>query len=247
MERRITIEESVLYKEDYQMRMLARNTIEGLLPVKGRGVNETSCYDYDVSGKISLKAMYERSKIGAKDIKEFLLQFKKILKEVQKYLLNIDCILLSPDYIFYEEGKYYFCYYPVSTNNLWKEFHILTEYFVKHADYEDKECVQIAFMLHKDTMEENYSLEKLLEKCMKTKEQAVDTMKTERVEYTEEELLPVIAYDTTDHNWIAKQQRGSSIMRETDNMWTPVKRFLTKHKKMKWGEWDGLYIEEEEL
>ena len=40
---------------------------------------------------------------------------------------------------------------------------------------------------------------------------------------------------------------GSSIMRETDNLLIPVKRFLTKHKKTKWGEWDGLHIEEEEL
>lgn len=39
---------------------------------------------------------------------------------------------------------------------------------------------------------------------------------------------------------------GSSIMRETDNLWIPVKRFLNKHKT-KWGEWDGLHIEEEEL
>ncbi len=39
---------------------------------------------------------------------------------------------------------------------------------------------------------------------------------------------------------------GSSIMRETDNLWIPVKRFLTKHKKTKW-KVDGLHIEEEEL
>ena len=36
-------------------------------------------------------------------------------------------------------------------------------------------------------------------------------------------------------------------MRETDNLWMPVKRFLNKHKKSKWGDWDGLHIEEEEL
>ena len=247
MERRITIEESVIYKEDYQMRMLARNEMDGLLPVKGRGVNEVSCYDYDVSGKISMRAMYERSKIGAKDIKKFLLRFKKVVKEVQKYLLNIHCILLSPEYIFCEEEEYYFCYYPVSTSNLWEEFHTLTEYFVKQADYEDKECVRIAFLLHKETMEENYSLEKLIEKCMKTEVQVQDVKKPEKVEYTEEELLPVITYDTSEHDWIASQQMGSSIMKETDNMWAPVKRFLTKHKKIKWGEWEGLYIEEEEL
>ena len=54
-------------------------------------------------------------------------------------------------------------------------------------------------------------------------------------------------YDTKEHDWITEQEMGSSIMKETENLWTPVKRFLNKHKKPKWGDWDGLHIEEEEL
>jgi hypothetical protein len=57
MERKITLEESVIYKEDYQMRILSQNQIEGILSVKGRGMNQNSYFDYDVSGKISVKAM----------------------------------------------------------------------------------------------------------------------------------------------------------------------------------------------
>ena len=59
------------------------------------------------------------------------------LEEVQKYLLDIHCILLNPEYIFYEEEQFYFCYYPPKTSELWKDLHELTEYFVKHADYQD--------------------------------------------------------------------------------------------------------------
>lgn len=237
MERRITIEESVLYKEDYQMRMLSGNQIEGLLPVKGRGMNGNSFYDYDVSGKISIKAMYERSKIGSKDIKTFLSGLKKVVYNVEDHLLNKHRILLKPEYIFYEKGEYYFCYYPLAEDDFWRGFHLLTEYFVKKTDYEDKECVKITFLLHKETMEENYSLEKLIDECLKIEEKPV----------IEEPEIPQITYDTTDHDWIREQQLGSSILRETDNMWTPVKRFLNKRKKTKWGDWDGLYIEEEEF
>lgn len=232
MERRITIEESVLYKEDYQMRMLEGNKIEGILPVKGRGMNGSSFYDYDVSGKISVKAMYERSKINSEDIKKFLVRLKNTIQNVENHLLNKHCILLRPEYIFYENEMYYFCYYPLSADDFWQEFHVLTEYFVKHADYEDKECVRIVFLLHKETMEEYYSLDKLIDACIH-----IET----------EPQIPKIEYDTSDHDWITRQEQGSSILRETDNMWIPVKRFLTKHKKQKWGDWDGLYVEEEEL
>ena len=66
--------------------------------------------------------------------------------------------------------------------------------------------------------------------------------KEETVEEIEE-----MEYDTKEHDWITEQEMGSSIMKETENLWTPVKRFLNKHKKPKWGDWDGLHIEEEEL
>lgn len=215
MERKITIEEHVLYKEDYQMKMLKANSPEGFLKVAGRGMNGSSYYDYDVSGKISMQAMYTRAKLKAEDIRQFMYQFGNVLKETGKYLLDIHCILLEPEYIFYEEGQFFFCYYPPATQDLWEKFHVLTEYMVKVADYEEEECVRLAFLLHKGTMEE----------------------KRERTSY----------YDTEEHDWITEQEMGSSIMRETDNLWIPVKRFLNKHKKTKWGEWDGLHIEEEEL
>lgn len=244
MERKITIEEKTLYREDYQMCMLKANHLDGVLKVGGRGMNGNSYYDYDVSGKISMKAMFERSKINSEDIKIFLSNLKIVIKEVEKYLLDIHCILLKPEYIFYEEEKFYFCYYPLAQQDLWEEFHKLTEYLVKQADYQDQDCVSMVFLLHKKTMEENYSLEKLIAECLQDKpkdsgEEMYEDMKEKEDSY--------IKYDTAEHDWITEQELGSSIMRETENLWTPVKRFLTRHKKPKWGDWDGLHIEEEEL
>ena len=95
-----------------------------------------------------MRAMYERNEISAKDIKIFLECLSMALEEVQKYLLDIHCILLNPEYIFYEEEQFYFCYYPPKTSELWKDLHELTEYFVKHADYQDEESVQTIFFLH---------------------------------------------------------------------------------------------------
>lgn len=262
MERKITIEESQVYKEDYQMKMLYMNEIDGILPVKGRGLDDSSFYDYNVSGKVSMKAMYERNKISGEDLKIFLHQFLTAMREVEKYLLNIHCILLEPEYIFYAEKKFYFCYYPLEKQDIWEQFHKLTEYFVKKTDYEDKESVRITFVLHKETLEENYSLEKVIKECIKeTKKtddrpevQESDSMRYQRDMKKEEMLFmsqnPGIKtgeYDTSQYDWIHAQNQGNLIMEETDNMWTPVKKFLNRHKKSKWGDWDGLYIEEEEL
>ncbi len=250
MERKITIEEHVLYKEDYQMKMLKANSPEGFLKVAGRGMNGSSYYDYDVSGKVSMQAMYARAKMKAEDVRQFMDQLGNVLKETEKYLLDIHCILLDPEYIFYEEGRFFFCYYPPARQDIWEQFHILTEYMVKVADYEEEECIRLTFLLHKETMEDNYSLEKLITECVKREcEKKVDeTVKRTMIdELLEEKREQTSYYDTEDHDWIAEQEMGSSIMRETDNLWVPVKRFLNKHKKSKWGDWDGLHIEEEEL
>lgn len=235
MERRITIEEDCLYKDDYQIRMLQANHLEGLLPVRGRGMNGRSFYDYDVSGKISVKAMFERSEINSKDIKIFLFRLKEVIKTVEEYLLDKDCILLDPEYIFYEEENYYFCYYPIRKESLWKSFHGLTEFLVKHTDHKDKQCVEMSAFLHKETMKENYSLDKVIADCLK-----IEEPKQEK-----EKRVPI--YDTKETDWFFEEQTANSILKETDNMWFPMKRFLNKHRKQKWGEWDGLYLEDQEF
>ncbi len=257
MERTITIEEEGLYQEDYQIRMFQDNKLKGFLNVKGRGMDEKSCYDYDVSGKTSLKALFEKNEIGAGDIRVFLGNLTAAIGEAERYLLDIHHILLKPEYIYYGDERYFFCYYPPGHVNLWEEFHMLTEYFVKRADYKDQACVQMVFFLHKQTMEENYSLEKTVMECLGQEDEAGEEARKEKMEESMEYMKTGKRseceneydsdYDRREHDWIANQEMGSSIMRETDNMWTPVKRFLNRHKKPRWGDWDGLYIEEEEL
>ena len=173
MERKITIEESVPYTEDYQNKMLEENQVEGLLEMHGRGMDDKSCYDYDVSGKVSMKALYEKHTMSGEEIKILLKSILRVVKEVERYLLNVNCILMDPEYIFYTEEKYYFCYYPPKEKSLWEGFHHLSEYLVKCADYQDKECVQIVFLLHKETMKENYSLEQIIKECVKEEEESI--------------------------------------------------------------------------
>ena len=182
-----------------------------------------------------MKALYERGKIRENDLKQFLASFQTAVREAENYLLNVHRILLKPEYIFYEDDRFYFCYYPPADQDLWTEFHLLTEYLVKQADYQDKEAVRMIFLLHKGTMEENYSMDKLVRECMESEEPEEKKKKQE------------ITYDTREHDWITEQEMGSSILRETDNMWTPVRHFLNRHKKQRWGDWDGLHIEEDEL
>ena len=128
-----------------------------------------------------------------------------IVKEVERYLLNVNCILMDPEYIFYTEEKYYFCYYPPKEKSLWEGFHHLSEYLVKCADYQDKECVQIVFLLHKETMKENYSLEQIIKECVKEEEENV--LAEDKIQIWEQRKKRKEAHILTGQNMTGSQAR----------------------------------------
>lgn len=128
---------------------------------------------------------------------------------------------------------------------MWEEFHGLTEYFVKQADYQDQECIRMVFLLHKKTMDENYSLEKIVAECLQNPQEDYGVTENQdggidKVKEEEEENMQ-------ERDWITEQELGSSIFRESDTLWAPVKRLLNRRRKSRWGDWDGLHIEEEDF
>ena len=71
----------------------------------------------------------------------------------------------------------------------------------------------MVFLLHQKTMDENYSLEKLAAECIQSR-LAQDGVSESEPDMEEEEGLE--EYDRAVHDWIAEQERGSPILRETD-------------------------------
>ncbi len=100
------LEFPVLYEEDYQIKMMQANRIEGLLPVAGQGVDGKSQYFYEISGKVSLRALYEKVEMTENELKELLLQILKTVHTIQKFMLDVGRLLFDPEYIFYEDEKY---------------------------------------------------------------------------------------------------------------------------------------------
>lgn len=213
-----------LYEEDYQMKMLYSNTIPGLLSVQGQGLDEKSRYRYEITGKSSMKLLGDREKWNSFRMEEFMRQFIQTLKEVENYLLNVNCISLNPEHIFYSEGKYFFSYCPAIQKDLWTEFHQLTEYFVRETNYEDKEAVYFAYELHKSSMEENYNIEEILEKILERKEAEM-----KRVTPDVKEMSYELEEDKILDEWAGGQEIRNNVMRERTGVWGFVSRKLQKN------------------
>lgn len=275
---RLKISLSGLYTEDYQIRMLRENQIRGLLPINARGEGESTVYEYDITGMVSLRQYYKQKKITWKEMNVFLKQIQEAIEETERYLLNPNRLLMAPDYIFYEEGTCRFCYFPKGDEDIRLSFHRLMDDFVQWTDYQDIPSVKTAFYLHKETMKENYSLKRIMQELKTVKGEegengghagkpsedhtdekmpgGRDMEEAEKHPYIPEEIEnrreqlwkhQAAEYDSEEHDWITRQEMGSRILKETDNLWSPVKRLLHRHKRPKWGDWDGIYIDEEDF
>jgi len=214
--------------EDYQIAMLQENNIPGLLSVHVRYIDNRSDYYYDVSGMQSMKNKYEKEKLREPDMKRLIQDLLNTMQEVKKYMLDGENILLDPEYIFCERDKFAFVYYPACDQKLKEAFHKLTEFFVREVDYRNKEGVHLAYTFHKATMEEHYSIEKIMEEI--------------EGEDDGEEVAPKIQYIEQ----IEKQEESLTVAERTE-LWEPVRKLLERKKRGKWGYWDDIYIEEDDL
>ena len=149
-------------KEDEQIAMLRGNEIPGVLKMRARFVEDRIEYHYDISGKTSFKTFHEKTGLSYEQMKQLVNSLLDTMEELQSYMLDVNCLLLSPEYIFFEREQFYFCYYPFYKEDAKEEFHRLTEFFVREVDYQDEEGVKFAYTLHKATMEENYSVSQIM-------------------------------------------------------------------------------------
>ena len=208
-------------KEDYQVVMLAENEIPGILNMDVRYLDNQSQYYYDISGKTSFKTLHEKMSLSLEDMKRLVTDLLQVIQELKRYMLDAEHILLEPEYIYSDSEHFFFCYYPSAKQDVRKDFHTLTEFFVREVDYKDEEGVHFAYTLHKNTMEENYSIEDIMQRILP---------KSEKEEEEVREVVPVDYIERMEH-----LTTDDSLIEERDNMWDSVRRFLERSRRRKWG------------
>ncbi len=183
----LSIEFPEVYKEDYKLRMIQENEIDGLLELSSCGGDEKSKYCYTITGMISMRDKYEQKMLQSEDILQILMDFLEAMRSMKKYMLDPESLLLYPEVIFYGEGQWKFCCLPQRRKELTKSFHVLTEYFIQKTDLRDATGVMLAFELHKSTFYKHFELETILEKYME-KNSEEDWEEEEDSYYVEEQI-----------------------------------------------------------
>lgn len=262
----LIIEEERVYEESYQMNMLRECKISGLVTVIGCGIDDRSRYIYDISGMQSLEKVYEKTPLGECEIREFCRELLALLEGLKHHMLDINHILLQPEYIYKHNDAYLFCYYPLNHREVKDSFHELSQYFVQHIDYGEVDSVILACGLHKATMEDEYDLAQLLQEhsvIEKEKEIIHEAIKnrdlnkealwenletTNIVDQVKVEESDEFSYGPIKANKLISMVAESSLSKIWNKKSSPTSgESLDKSvekKKETWGDWDALLKQE---
>lgn len=248
----LVINSTISYEENYQLKMIKENRITGLLKVAVCDRDNCGEYIYDTSGMSNMKREFDKIVCDKEDIKKFLKQLMNLIISARDYMLDINCIVLDPQYIFCKDNEYYFCYYPPLQQSIISGFHDLTEYWVKVVDYEDYSSVVLICGLHKESMEEHYNLELLLEQYAESEHKQPTELKDAVVWNVTDEREMIQREDGLWKNQ-TQEEIGSSKVRTEEKISkmknilkeTSVGKYWEQKKKERWGEWDDLLSQEE--
>ena len=128
-------------------------------------------------------------------------------------------------------------------------YHELTEYFVRKVDYQDLESIQLACMLHKETLKETYDIESILqqyeEEAKKTGKRKVQRREDQRRKVREQkdriEMEENQNIEVQENSYYSKSGGNYAVMEE--KRYGPIKKFAKRFKSGKWGEWEDLITE----
>lgn len=140
--------------------MLSHNKIPGILSVGWQREDKRVLLRYDITGKLALDAMLEEKKADALLLERLFGGICNATKQLEKFLLSPEGILLSPEAVFcdYKTGELFFCYFPEEDIPFSERLEHLMEYLLTKTDHKNNEAVELAYGLYEELLKPAYSL-----------------------------------------------------------------------------------------
>ncbi len=160
----LIIDPEELCWDGYESQMLSRNTIEGLLQVQFRQMEEGIRFYYEITSRQPLSRLLAGRNIRAGEIKTLIAGIFRILERMDRYLLKEEHILLEPEYIYVEpeEFRVWLCLVPGLERDFPEMLGKLLEYLLGCVDRQDQESVVLAYGLYQETRMENFGVDDIL-------------------------------------------------------------------------------------
>lgn len=159
----ILCSEEKQYQESYETEMLMQNQLDTILPLQVLRVNAEIQLLYDITSKQSLKDCTERVKLSMKTLHKLFLSIDEVTREIKKYLLDTENIVLDLEHIYCKEDRFYFCYCPWEKQDLLTSFRKMLEEILGNLDYRDTAGVELAYHLYQSVCRGEFTVSEILQ------------------------------------------------------------------------------------
>gem|GEM_PF-2743244 len=154
---------------DYQCRMVIDNVLPPFVPMTMQMRDSDVVLCLDISSRQPLSRLYERRTMDIWQIRNLLEGIAQACEVAEQYLMDVDRILLSPDYIFVEPEQNHcrFAFGFEKETTFSEELSGLLCYLLDHISREDYACVGLAYSLYQESRKETCGIRELLAIAMK--------------------------------------------------------------------------------
>lgn len=174
-------------RDTYQTLMLLNNRIEGLLPMELRSVDNRNEFYYVISSKQTYSRLYEKKKLGLRELRKIIRSIIEIVNRGKEYLLEEDNFLITPDYIYMTipELTISLCYLPGYRTSMLKQLSSLFEVMLNQVDYKDEGAVLLIYGLYMASREDGCTFETLLG-ILRERQESIKLEERENIEKEED-------------------------------------------------------------
>lgn len=145
---------------EFILSMICNNEIGGLLHVTEQIYNGEKELYYDISAKQPLAVLYEKKQMKKEDLLFLLRGIKKAIDAIEDYLIDVEYLVISPDYIFVDlSTKEVFLFvYPFLTQSSEESVFSFADYLLDKIQNDDQETVMCAYNFYRYIKEEQGDL-----------------------------------------------------------------------------------------
>ncbi len=150
--------------EEYELYILEKHQIPGVLQMQTACSEGKRRYLYDISGKQQIDDYFSGRKISYEELQGFLLSVQELCVSLSEYLLREEGICLEMEFIYVslEDGSMQFTYLPFYEKNLQEAFEMCMEQLLRKIDHQDKAAVELGYYVYQLCSKGNANIEKLL-------------------------------------------------------------------------------------
>ena len=169
-------------EENFEIRMLTENSIEGLLKFRVKQEEIGRYYCYEITSKQPLSRLLEFKEIKKEELIRLIAEIGAVLKRIEDYLLSESNLFLEPEHIYIEPETYqvWLCYIPGYEKSFPDAMEKFLQYLLKKTNHKDDDAVVLAYRLYQESQKDYYGIEDLL-RIVRESQQGISGENTEEI------------------------------------------------------------------